>query len=48
MRIRIPNPLLAATAPERFAGIAAHVHRELTYAGAYLRRQLFALAPYTG
>ncbi|MBK8196957.1 MAG: hypothetical protein IPK75_01210 [Acidobacteria bacterium] len=36
--------LLAATAPEAFASIAAHVHRELRYAGAFLRRYLLALA----
>ncbi|MBA3069617.1 MAG: hypothetical protein FP825_14190 [Hyphomonas sp.] len=36
--------LLAATAPEAFAGIAARVHRELIYAGAYLRRYLLAIA----
>lgn len=36
--------LLAATAPEAFAAISAQVHRELRYAGAYLRRYLLALA----
>jgi hypothetical protein len=36
--------LLAATEPGRFAAIAAHVHRELVYAGAYVRRYLLALA----
>jgi hypothetical protein len=36
--------LLAATAPEAFGAISAHVHRELRYVGAYLRRFLLALA----
>lgn len=36
--------LLAAVAPGAFASVSARVHRELRYAGAYLRRYLFALA----
>lgn len=36
--------LLSATAPEGFAAVSAQVHRELRFAGAYLRRYLLALA----
>ena len=36
--------LLAATAPEGFAGLSVRVRRELAWAGAFVRRYLLALA----
>jgi hypothetical protein len=36
--------VLAATAPGAFGAVSVRVHRELRYAGAYLRRYLLALA----
>jgi hypothetical protein len=36
--------LLAATAPEVFAGLSVRVRRELAWAGAFVRRYLLALA----
>jgi hypothetical protein len=36
--------LLAATAPEGFAGLSVRVGRELAWAGAFVRRYLLALA----
>ena len=36
--------LLAATSPDGYGAIAAQVHRELIYAGAFVRRYLLALA----
>ncbi len=40
----ILKALLAATDPAAFASVAAHAHRQLAFAGAFVRRYLLALA----